>query len=83
MLKADVDQKPVTRTSAGLRDALFDAIDGIRAGRLDASKANATARLAAEIVNTARLEIEARKGDRCAATSSHTLPTIQPLQLGS
>lgn len=66
------DQKPretavmaempaVSRTSAGLRDALFDAIDGVRGGKLDPHRARAIAGLAREVVNTVKLELEIHK----------------------
>ena len=35
----------VARTSAGLRNALFDELDGLRSGTTNATKANATAKL--------------------------------------
>jgi hypothetical protein len=52
---------PVARTSAGLRDALFDAIDGVRSGKLDPHRAKALAGLAREVVNTVKLEIDIHK----------------------
>ena len=60
---------PIARTSAGLRDALFDELDGLRAGRTNAAKANATSKLADQIVNTVRMEMDVEKhighmGDR-------------------
>lgn len=51
----------VRRSSAGLRSALFDEIDRIRNNQSDSTKANAIARLAGEIVNTVRLEIDIQK----------------------
>lgn len=53
--------QPVGRTSAGLRDALFDELDDLRNGRTNATNANATAKLAASIVATVEMEIEVHK----------------------
>jgi hypothetical protein len=53
--------RSVTRTSAGLRDALFDEIDGLRAGTSDGPRANAIARIAGEIVNTVHMEIAVQR----------------------
>lgn len=53
--------KPVTRTSAGLRDALFDELDGLRDGSVNATKANATAKIAGAIVDTVTMEMTAYK----------------------
>lgn len=58
-------QKPkpqaVDRTSAGLRDALFDAIDGLRAGTLPPDEATALAKLSREICATVKLEIDVHR----------------------
>ncbi len=51
----------VQRTSAGLRDALFDELDSLRAGDSNSSKANATAKLADQIVNVVKMEMEVQK----------------------
>lgn len=59
--KEKENSTPVARTSAGLRDALFDELDALREGRSNAAKANATAKLCATVIETVRMEIEARK----------------------
>ena len=48
----------VVRTSAGLRDALFDELDALRRGEIDPKRANAVAKLAKTVVETVRMEIE-------------------------
>lgn len=48
----------VSRTSAGLREALFQEIEALRAGKSDARQAMAVAKLAQQIVNSVRVEIE-------------------------
>lgn len=53
--------RKVSRTSVGLRDALFDELDRIRAGTTDSKKANAVARLACGIVGTVQLELDLYK----------------------
>jgi hypothetical protein len=53
-----MDDNDVRRTSAGLRDALFDEIDRLRKGEVDPKRVNAIARISAEIVNTVKMEIE-------------------------
>ena len=52
---------PIARTSAGLRDALFDELDGLRAGTTNPGKANATAKLADQIINTVRMELDVER----------------------
>ena len=56
-----VNEKQVIRTSAGLRDALFDELDALKAGDTNPAKANATAKLADQIVNTVKLEMDVQK----------------------
>jgi len=64
---------PISRTSAGLRDAIFDEIDAIRNGASNPTRANAVAKLATGIVETVRMEIEVQ---RFARSSSGTKPTV-------
>lgn len=51
----------VNRTSQGLRDALFDELDGLRAGKTTPTMANATAKLVGGIVDTVQLELNVAK----------------------
>lgn len=53
--------QPVVRTSAGLRDIIFDEIDSIRDGTSNPTRANAVAKLAAGVVETVRMEIEVQR----------------------
>lgn len=48
----------VKRTAAGLRDALFDEIDELRGENSDPERAKAVAKLAQQIINATRAEIE-------------------------
>lgn len=49
------------RTSAGLRAALFDELDGLRNGTSNATKANAVAKLCMTVVETVRVELDVAK----------------------
>lgn len=51
----------IQRTSAGLRDAIFDEIDALRAGTSNPTKANAVAKLASGVVDTVRMELEVQR----------------------
>lgn len=61
----------VERTPSGLRDALFDLMDGVRSGEVSARKAKIQCDIAARIIDTGRLELQtveaARKGLELAA----------------
>lgn len=52
---------PVVRTSAGLRNALFDELDGIRSGTSNTARANAVAKLAGTLIETVRMELEVQR----------------------
>lgn len=60
---ADTEKMPTSmvRTSAGLRDVIFDELDGLRQGTTNPTKANAVAKLAMTVVETVRMEIEVAK----------------------
>ncbi len=58
---AEKTSTPIQRTSAGLRDAIFDEIDSVRNGTSNPTRANAIAKLAGGIVETVRMEIEVQK----------------------
>ena len=63
MTKKNVEptSTPIQRTSAGLRDAIFDEIDSVRNGTSNPTRANAIAKLATGIVETVRMEIEVQR----------------------
>lgn len=52
---------PIVRTSAGLRDALFDELDGLRNGSTNPAKANAAAKLAGQVIDTVKMELDVQK----------------------
>jgi hypothetical protein len=66
----EVTATPVNRTSAGLRDAIFDEIDAIRNGTSNPTRANAVAKLATGIVETVRMEIEVQRHLRQSTPST-------------
>lgn len=51
----------IERTSAGLRNALFDELDALRENRTTPTRANAVAKMCGEIVNTVQLELNVAK----------------------
>ena len=53
------DVRTTERTSAGLCEALFEEFDLLRNGKSDPHRASAVAKLAVQIINTKKLEIEA------------------------
>lgn len=81
MTKLKEQVTPIVRNSAGLRDAIFDEIDGIR------TRANAVAKLATVIVDSVRMDVEVQRHLRQhAATSDKVTPQRglgAPLALGS
>ena len=75
MKKAEISATPITRTSAGLRDAIFDEIDAIRNGSGNPTRANAVAKLASTVVETVRMELEVQ---RFAASSKAPTTELTP-----
>ena len=69
-------QAPVQRTSAGLRDVIFDEIDAVRNGTSNPTRANAIAKLATGIVETVRMEIEVQRHSRIYETKSRKASCI-------
>lgn len=58
-MNTTTQHKITEKTSAGLCDALFEEFDLLRNGLSDPHRASAVAKLAVQIINTKRLEIEA------------------------
>lgn len=52
--------KPVRKNAEGLRDALFDEINLMRAGTGDWRRAQAIANLASLVIDAARVEIQSK-----------------------
>jgi hypothetical protein len=87
MAKPTDPQPAATRSSAGLRDALFDELDAIRSGKSNPTRANAVAKLAAGIVETVRMELDVARYANGLATSARAVQQHnglpQPLELGA
>lgn len=73
---------PVIRTSAGLRDALFDALDGLRNGSTNAATANAVAKLADQVVQTVHMELAVQKHAASRPKESQPVGLPAPVALG-
>lgn len=69
----------VTRSSAGLRDAIFDEIDAMRAGTSNPTRANAVAKLAAGIVDSVRMDLEVQRFAASTANAVKTTEAASPL----
>lgn len=87
-VKTMLHSDPVARTSAGLRDAIFDEIDAIRSGNSNPTRANAVAKLATGIVETVRMEIEVhrhlKQHSATVSDKSMASPTLgSPIPLGN
>ena len=65
---------PMKRSSTGLVDTLFDAIDNLNAKKIDTEHARALAHTARAIVAIASLELDYR---RLAATDSKPLRSLE------
>ena len=76
-------QTQVARSSAGLRSALFDELDSLRAGRSNAAKANATAKLASAIVSTVEMELEVHRTMAKVPKSDQPIASLPVLQLAA
>lgn len=78
---ANTETKLTEMTSEGLRESLFEALDDVRSGKLDAKPAHAIAKLAAQIVATVQLEVEFHKNvTRCQTPGALAPSTV--LRLG-
>jgi|DEB0MinimDraft_6_1074348.scaffolds.fasta_scaffold26248_3 hypothetical protein len=75
----------IERTSVGLRDALFDELDLLRSGEGNAQRAQAVAKLSAQIVSSVKMELDyarfANTAGRPAKSAVKTAP--ESLMLGT
>lgn len=78
----EVAKASIKRTSAGLRDALFDAIEKVRDGDMPAEDAKAISGLAGQICNTVQLELAVAKL-RTEYPADAKLIVPAPLPLGA
>ena len=70
--------KKTERSSAGLCEALFDEFDLLRNGISDCHRASAVAKLAVQIINTKRLEMDAAQ----LANTMRPLKDIKSIKIG-
>lgn len=83
-MKEGMKNKLVQRTSAGLRDALFDELDLLRSGTSNPSRANAVAKLADQVINTVTMELEVQRHiNRMPLDSKPVMGLPTPIALGA
>jgi hypothetical protein len=72
----------VERSPSGLRDALFELLDGIRSGTVTTKQARMQCEIASRIIDTGRLELQAiqaaRQGLELAAMLAGSPARIGP-----
>lgn len=84
MSKTTNEVEKVKRTSAGLRDALFDELDELRSGKSNPAKASAVSRLADTVISTVCMELEVQKAlGRNGRMSLETSALPSPIALGA
>jgi len=71
------------RTSTGLCEALFQEFDALRSGASDHHRAAAVAKLAVQIINTKRLEIDAAQFYKAGLRIEPLALSSQGVQIGS
>jgi len=76
-------EKPMERTSAGLRNALFDEIDMIRSGSSNPARARALATLANTCLKSVLVEIEYHKYVNDITNKKAGIAKLGSLELGS
>ncbi len=53
-----INDKEYEKTTEGLRDMMFDELDLLRKGEIDASRAGATANIARQIIDSVRVQVQ-------------------------
>ena len=71
------NKSQVKRTSKGLRDALFDELTALRNGESNPTQANAVAKIAASVVETVKMEIEAQKFMNSMKSGTNSIETLE------
>ena len=80
-IKPSTNLPKTVRSTKGLRDALFDEMDALREGKTTPHISSAMSKLAVQIINSVRLEIEYQK--HVASTPEHdTALNLSPILLG-
>lgn len=70
------------RTSAGLRDALFDELDNLKNGVSNPAKANAIAKLSDQVIATVKMELDVQKHIAKYKPAGLTPQLGAPVELG-
>lgn len=73
----------IIRTSIGLRDALFDEFDALKAGTSTPQRASAMAKLAVQIINSVKIEIEHQTHVMSSISAAGKVNPSAVLQLGT
>lgn len=73
---------PSVRTGEGLRDILFDEIDKLRAGTGNPTVAIAVAKLACQIINTVKVEVEYQRHIRALNEGNDAAKSPETIRLG-
>jgi len=68
------------QSTIGLRETLFNELDELRAGRSNPQRASAAAKLAVQIINSAKMEIEFQR--YVTANGGTTPVNCAPVSLG-
>lgn len=71
----------ITRTTSGLREALFDQMDSLRDGKTTPHVSASMAKLAVQIINSVRLEIEYQRHIASTPATGQVL-SISAISLG-
>ena len=75
--------KTTDRTTSGLCDALFEEFDLLRNGMSDTARAASISKLAVQIINTKRLEIDAAGFTKAGLKFIPLALTAKGMQIGS
>lgn len=73
--------KQYAKTTAGLRDMLFDTAIGVRDGSIDVNQAATVAKLAHQIVSTLDIELQAQLQSAKLQLGNEDAQIIAPPQL--
>ena len=73
--------KKIQRTSSGLREALFDELDALRAGTSDPTKVAAVANIARQIINSVRIDLDYHRLLRDVEEAKNFEPLSRPIPL--
>jgi hypothetical protein len=73
-------EKPIVRSSVGLRDFIFDELDALNSGKSNPQRTNAITKAAQSILDSATLELSVSKF--LCASGKNSVP-MSPIPLGN